>query len=90
MTDSSNHIFPTTHRSRHSKFLSYPVGAELLSRALDGVPQHGAISCDFTAGNMNATAVAGRIGEAALTITYDTIAKRLLTAIRDGIQPERR
>jgi hypothetical protein len=44
-------IFPTKSRARHSKLVSYPVGAEILSRALDGVPQHGALTCTFTAGN---------------------------------------
>jgi hypothetical protein len=44
-------IFPTKSRARHSKLVSYPVGAEILSRALEGVPQHGALTCTFTAGN---------------------------------------
>ena len=45
------HIFPTTNRSKHSKTVSYPVGAEQLSRALADVPQAGAITCSFTAGS---------------------------------------
>jgi hypothetical protein len=45
------HIFPTQSKSKHSKYVSYPVGAVNLSRALDGVPQHAALCCIFTAGN---------------------------------------
>jgi hypothetical protein len=48
------HIFPTRSRTKHSKLQSYPIGAEALSRALDGVPQHDQIACDFYAGNPNA------------------------------------
>ncbi len=33
------HIFPTRYRGKHGKSVSFPVGAEILSRALDGVPQ---------------------------------------------------
>lgn len=47
----AEHIFPTLSRIQPSKLLSYPVGAELLSRALDGVPQHSMITCNFWAGN---------------------------------------
>jgi hypothetical protein len=39
------HIFPTQSRAKHSKFVSYPVGA------LDSVPQHADLYCIFTAGN---------------------------------------
>jgi hypothetical protein len=46
------HIFPTTHRDKHGKVVSFPAGAELLSRALDGVPQHEALTCSFFAGNI--------------------------------------
>jgi hypothetical protein len=51
MNDSNTpaHIFPTKSRNKHSKLVRYPVGAEVLSRALDGVPQHGVLSCTFTA-----------------------------------------
>jgi hypothetical protein len=45
------HIFPTQSRAKHSKFVSFPLGAENLSRALDDVPQHAALCCIFTAGN---------------------------------------
>ncbi len=45
------HIFPTLDRPKHSKLLAYPIGAEALSRALDGVPQHGDLACTFFAGN---------------------------------------
>jgi hypothetical protein len=44
------HIFPTSSRSKHSKEVSYPIGAEALSKALDGVPQHDRIVCDFYGG----------------------------------------
>jgi hypothetical protein len=44
------HIFPTASRAKHSHLVSYPVGAEILSRALDGVPQHGSLTCTFVAG----------------------------------------
>jgi hypothetical protein len=45
------HVFTTSSRAKHSKRVSYPIGAEILSRALDGVPQHSVITCTFTAGN---------------------------------------
>ncbi len=45
------HIFPTLDRPKHSKLLAYPIGAEALSRALDGVPQHGDLACEFFTGN---------------------------------------
>ncbi len=44
-------IFPTLDRPRCSKLLAYPIGAEALSRALDGVPQHGDLACNFFASN---------------------------------------
>jgi hypothetical protein len=44
------HIFPTVSRAKHSHLVSYPIGAEQLSRGLDGVPQHGELTCTFTAG----------------------------------------
>jgi hypothetical protein len=44
------HIFPTSSRSKHSKEVSYPIGAEALSQALEGVPQHDRIVCDFYGG----------------------------------------
>jgi hypothetical protein len=44
-------LFPTLDRPKHSKLMAYPIGAEALSRALDGVPQHRMIACDFFAGN---------------------------------------
>jgi hypothetical protein len=46
------HIFPTQSRTKHSKLVSFPVGAELLSRALDGVPQHGMLTCIFSASSL--------------------------------------
>jgi hypothetical protein len=51
LTDLPPHIFPTRHREKHSHLVSYPLGAEALSRALDGVPQHGDFTCSFYAGN---------------------------------------
>jgi hypothetical protein len=48
-------IFPTITRHKHSKLVSYPLGAELLSRAFDGVPQHSAMTCTFVAGNPQRT-----------------------------------
>jgi hypothetical protein len=44
------HIFPTSYRIKHSKEVSYPIGAEALSRQLAGVPQHDLITCHFLAG----------------------------------------
>jgi hypothetical protein len=46
-------IFPTIDRPKHSKLLAYPIGAEALSRGLDGVPQHGMLICEFFASNPN-------------------------------------
>ncbi len=46
------HIFPTLSRSKHSHLVSYPIGAEIMSRSLDGVPQHDKINCTFTAGSL--------------------------------------
>jgi hypothetical protein len=51
MTDTTPHIFPTLSRAKHSHLVSYPIGTEALSRALDGVPQHPMLACDFYAGN---------------------------------------
>ncbi len=50
MTETELHIFPTSSRSKHSKDVSYPIGAEALSLTLDGVPQHELITCNFYAG----------------------------------------
>jgi hypothetical protein len=43
------HIFPTKSRGQHSRLQRYPIGAEALSRALDGAPQHSEIGCIFVA-----------------------------------------
>jgi hypothetical protein len=51
---SADHIFPTRSRTKLAKSQSYPIGAEALSRALAGVPQHDQIACDFYAGNPSA------------------------------------
>jgi hypothetical protein len=53
--ESKPFVFPTASRTKHSKLVSYPVGAEVLSRAFDGVPQHQAITCSFVAGNPQRT-----------------------------------
>jgi hypothetical protein len=50
--ESKPHIFPTQSRTKHSKLVSFPVGAELLSRALDGLPQHAQLTCIFSAGSL--------------------------------------
>lgn len=49
MEEEALFIIPTRYRHKHSKLLSYPVGAELLSRAFVGVPQLKSFNCDFTA-----------------------------------------
>jgi hypothetical protein len=51
MTEPELHIFPTSSRSKHSKEVSYPIGAEALSQALIGVPQQEQITCSFYAGH---------------------------------------
>lgn len=51
MSDPATHIFPTLHRDKHSKLVAFPVGAEVLSRLLEGVPQHALMTCSFYAGN---------------------------------------
>jgi hypothetical protein len=48
---SKPYVFPTLSRAKHSHLVSYPIGAEALTRALDGVPQHAALTCSFYAGN---------------------------------------
>jgi hypothetical protein len=48
---SEPYIFSTLYRDKHSNLVSYSLGAEALSRALDGVPQHAALTCQFFAGN---------------------------------------
>lgn len=50
-------IFPTRHRDKHGKLVSFPVGAELLSRILEGVPQHALIGCHFYVGDVERRAV---------------------------------
>jgi hypothetical protein len=53
LEDEDLYIIPTKSRAKHSKLVSYPIGAEALSRALDGVPQHKRLTCTFYAGNPN-------------------------------------
>jgi hypothetical protein len=50
MIESELHIFPTSDRSKHSKEVSYPIGAEALSLALGGLPQQDLITCSFYSG----------------------------------------
>ncbi len=50
MAASEVHIFPTSDRLKHSKELSYPIGAEALSLPLNGVPQQDLITCNFWTG----------------------------------------
>jgi hypothetical protein len=49
----SPRVFPTLDRAKHSKLLAYPIGAEALSRGLEGVPQYALLTCEFFAGNPN-------------------------------------
>jgi hypothetical protein len=53
MAETELHIFPTSSRSKHSKEVSYPIGAEALSHGLEGVPQHDRIVCDFYGGGQH-------------------------------------
>lgn len=48
----AQHVFPTRHRDKHGKSVSFPIGAEKLSRALDGVPQHAGLGCRFFVGDI--------------------------------------
>ena len=43
-------IFPTRHRSKIAKSMSYPIGAEALAAALQDVPQSALISLAFRPG----------------------------------------
>lgn len=43
-------LLPTVHRDEHSKFVGFPVGAESLSEACNGVPQWAGIGLHFHAG----------------------------------------
>ena len=51
MSDQPTHIFPTLHKDKHSKLVAFPLGAQALSRLLEGVPQHDLLTCGFTAGD---------------------------------------
>ncbi len=66
-------IFPTLSRTKHAKTLSYPIGAQALSRALDGVPQHDQIGCTFYAGNPAHEAAKDR--SYVLSVTYEKSAR---------------
>jgi hypothetical protein len=41
------HIFPTGFREKIGKDFAFAAGAEVLSRALDGIAQHSLLSCSF-------------------------------------------
>jgi hypothetical protein len=62
------HVFPTRYRDKQSHLLSYPVGAGILSRTLDGVPQHQHFTCWFSAGDHIRQRHATQL--AVLTIAY--------------------
>ena len=62
-------VFPTRHRDKHGKAVSFPLGAEILSRALDGVPQHGLIGVHFYVGNIERRPLRPR--EHVLHVTYN-------------------
>ncbi len=44
-------LFPTTHKSKISSKLSYPVGAELISAELASVPQAATFGINFYGGH---------------------------------------
>ena len=46
---SAFHLFPTSHRTKPSKAVSYPIGAKIVSRSLADVPPAPLITCDFYA-----------------------------------------
>jgi hypothetical protein len=48
-------VFPTEFRDKHSKAVSYPLGAKAISSALAGVPQAPAIRLWFMAGGHQQT-----------------------------------
>jgi hypothetical protein len=52
MDELNPHIFPTTSRDKLGKAVSFTLGAENLSRALEDVPQHNMITCSFYAGDV--------------------------------------
>lgn len=52
MDELTPHIFPTNSRDKLGKAVSFALGAENLSRALEGVPQHKMITCNFYAGDV--------------------------------------
>jgi hypothetical protein len=54
-------VFPTSHKAKISKSMSYPIGAEALSAALEGVPQSALISLWF---GHASTSIALRAGHA--------------------------
>jgi hypothetical protein len=67
-------IIPTSSRAKHSKLVSYPIGAEILSRALDGVPQQRALTCTFSAGNPHRD-----VGKEIIRVMYVHYRKRART-----------
>jgi hypothetical protein len=65
------HIFPTGFREKIGKDFAFAAGAEMLSRALDGVAQHALMSCSFFGSQDHALKQAD-----ALLICQVTYAKR--------------
>ena len=53
MAETEPQILPTGSRAKHSQAVSYPIGAEALSQALNGVPQYDQITCDFYGGGQH-------------------------------------
>lgn len=47
MTDEKSFLIPTSHKYRLSKTLSYPIGAEMVSQGLAGVPQRDDLRLSF-------------------------------------------
>ena len=77
MAETELHIFPTSSRSKHSKEVSYPIGTEALSQALDGVPQHDQIVCDFYGGGAHDD---GKPQLYVLNVRYEKRARRFSDA----------
>ena len=77
MAETNLYIFPTSSRSKHSKEVSYPIGAEALSHALEGVPQYDRIVCDFCGGSQHDR---GKPQLYVLNVRYEKRARRFSDA----------
>ena len=73
----NNHIFPTLHKDNHSRLVAFPLGAEKLSRLLEGVPQHPHLTCSFYAGNPHINRGAARGVIFVLQVLYRQQSKNL-------------